>query len=67
MIKSLSHQQANLRIIELLKEEILANPDLRFGQILIIKDVLQMSESCHPLDPFYDEPQQTLKRMLGRF
>jgi hypothetical protein len=53
-------QEANLKILEYIKEYINNNPQLRFIQILWNLDITNHQ------DRFNEEPQQTLKRIEHR-
>lgn len=63
----MNRQDYNKVIVQLLFDKIMAEPDLRFGQILIDLKVLKTVDIANvPVveDPFYEEPKVTLKRML---
>lgn len=61
-------QEANLQLLEILREQILKYPELRFGQILINTEIVEMQYDYlndHPIvkDPFYEESVDTLERI----
>lgn len=66
-MKKLTRFEYNLKIIDKLKELIIKYPDMRFGQILVNTDIIQVvsNESGIPViqDPFYEEPEITWKRV----
>lgn len=63
--------EANKKLLELLKETLCKNPELRFIQALwslgIIDAQTTMGHGCGliqvPVDRFYEEPSETLKRI----
>lgn len=63
--------KSNQRLLEILKETLCKNPDLRFIQALwalkIIDSQVTMSHGCGlittPVDRFYEESSETLKRI----
>ena len=61
--------EANKKIVDILKQIVESNPDLRFGQILF-NYVLNYSQSdsgqIHIDDPFYELSENTLKRIKER-
>jgi hypothetical protein len=68
----MTRQKYNLLIVEKLKELIHKYPDLRFGQILVNSEVIQLEEVLlegerqtvlKGIDPFYEEPEFTWERM----
>jgi hypothetical protein len=68
----MTRQEYNLLIVEKLKELIYKYPDLRFGQILVNSEVIQLEEVLlegerqtvlKGIDPFYEEPEFTWERM----
>ncbi|MBZ9714354.1 hypothetical protein [Deinococcus multiflagellatus] len=63
---SLSHQEANLAILERLLEAVEAEPDQRFGQLLWNFGVLMPAEEGGIKDPYEDESIAILHRMEKR-
>lgn len=68
----MTRQEYNLLIVEKLRELIYKYPDLRFGQILVNSEVIQLEEVLlegerqtilKGIDPFYEEPEFTWERM----
>lgn len=59
----MSRQTNNLEILEILKKVVEANPDLRFGQILVNTEVIQLTNMHVALDPHSEESQITLNRI----
>jgi hypothetical protein len=68
----MTRQEYNLLIVEKLRELICKYPDLRFGQILVNSEVIQLEEVLlegerqtvlKGIDPFYEEPEFTWERM----
>ena len=63
----MSRKLYNTAIVEKLKELVNKYPDLRFGQILVNADIIQIipNESGIPIaqDPFYEEPEITWERV----
>lgn len=63
----MSRKLYNTAIVEKLKELVNKHPDLRFGQILINADIIQVvpNEFGVPIvdDPFYEEPEITWERV----
>lgn len=62
-------QQTNLEILDILKEQIMNNPDMRFGQLLYSTGILtsHFSELAGmPVtdDIFYMESSEMLKRLV---
>lgn len=61
-------QKYNELILETLSKLVKKYPDLRFGQLLVSTDIIQIvpNESGIPViqDPFYEESKITWKRML---
>ena len=69
----MERQKYNRLILETLSKLIEKHPDLRFGQILVDCDIIRYEPSvlCDGqrediliIDPFYEEPEITWKRML---
>jgi hypothetical protein len=59
-------QEYNKLILAKLSELIHKYPDQRFGQLLVNSEVIKLISSDKQLlaeDPFYEEPNVTLKRM----
>lgn len=74
----MTRQDANLQILQLIKNHIMITPDLRFGQILVnigitneIKvfdewdDILETEPIIYNNIGYYEESEVTLKRILG--
>ena len=66
----MNRTKANQRLLEILKETLCKNPDLRFIQALWALKIIDSKvekESGHeiivPVDRFYEEPSETLKRI----
>ena len=62
--------KANQRLLEILKETLCKNPDLRFIQALWALKIIDSKveegsghEIIVPVDRFYEEPAETLKRI----
>lgn len=62
--------KANQRLLEILKETLCKNPDLRFIQALWALKIIDSKvkegsghEIIVPVDRFYEEPSETLKRI----
>ena len=66
----MERQKYNKLILETLSKLIEKHPDLRFGQILVNTDIIELiPDSLHGnalivLDPFNEESEITWKRML---
>jgi hypothetical protein len=63
----MNRQDYNKIILQLLFDKIMLEPDLRFGQALIDLKVLKTVDVANvPVveDPFYEEPEVMLKRIL---
>ena len=63
----MTRQDYNKVILQLITEKVMSEPDLRFGQILINLKVLKTVNTANVPgveDPFYEEPEVMLKRML---
>lgn len=63
----MKRQDYNRVILQLIADKIMMEPDLRFGQVLIDLKVLKTVDIANvPVveDPFYEEPEVMLKRML---
>jgi len=67
--KCMTRKEANDAILINLKYYLEAYPDMRFGQALVNLNIVKSDNSSHNallgvcLDPFYDESEDTLKRM----
>ena len=69
-------QQANRDIISHLSIIVESHPELRFGQILAMLDIIQYktinkisglgSHVTEPVDPFHEEPVITLQRVENK-
>lgn len=51
--------KVNITILRLLEEYLRHYPDMRFGQALVNLNIVEKDK-----DPFYDEPGDTIERML---
>ena len=63
----MERQKYNKLILETLSKLVKKYPDLRFGQILANAEVIAYKndyDEMVPVDPFYEEPEITWKRML---
>ena len=63
----MERQKYNKLILETLSKLVEKYPDLRFGQILANAEVITYKndyDEMVPVDPFYEEPEITWKRML---
>ena len=69
----MERQKFNRQIVEILSILIEKHPDLRFGQILVNCDIIQEEEVLLEgerqtvligIDPFYEESEDTLNRMM---
>ncbi|MBB5232978.1 hypothetical protein [Deinococcus budaensis] len=61
-MQQMSRLDANRALLTLLLQEVEAYPDLRLGQVLVNLGVLTFEEG-RPVDPFYEEPSVTLRRV----
>ena len=68
----MERQKYNKLILETLSKLVEKYPDLRFGQILVNSEVIQLEEVLlegerqtvlKGIDPFYEEPEFTWERM----
>ena len=68
----MERQKYNKLILETLSKLVNKYPDLRFGQILVNSEVIQLEEVLlegerqtvlKGIDPFYEEPEFTWERM----
>lgn len=58
--------EANLKILELIKEYLEKNPDQRFGQALVNLQILEeiLVDSLKVIrDPWFEESEETLKKL----
>lgn len=58
----------NLLIIDKLKELIIKYPDLRFGQLLVNCNILEVQHKDYKTsvkDPFYEESKETWEKMYN--
>ncbi len=68
----MSRKEDNLKILETLRSYLIAYPDMRLGQALVNLGVIEnrlidgTTGLTETLDPFYEEPEDTLKRMKQR-
>ncbi len=63
----MERQKYNKLILETLSKLVEKYPDLRLGQILANAEVITYKndyDEMVPIDPFYEEPEITWKRML---
>lgn len=58
----MNRQEANKKILEIVTLEVENNPDLRFIQILWKLGIID-SRDEKIIDRFYEEPEETLKRI----
>lgn len=58
-----NRQNSNEAIIKILADTVKKYPDLRFGQILYILDIIRQDESGNVIDIFSEEPDTTLHRI----
>ena len=68
----MTRQEANLILVESLKEIVLKYPDLRFGQILVDFGIIRYisntyDETLITIDPFNEESVTTLENFKNRF
>lgn len=71
-----NRQQANRDIISHLSNLVESHPELRFGQILAMVDIIQYktvnkigalgAHVIEPVDPFHEEPVLTLQRVENK-
>lgn len=66
----MNRQEANFKLLEILKETLERFPDLRFIQALWALKIIDSKveegaghEIIVPIDRFYEEPTETLKRI----
>ena len=62
----MERQKYNKLILETLSKLVEKYPDLRFGQILVNCNIIVYKndyDKVVPIDPFYEEPEITWKRM----
>jgi len=64
----LNRKLYNIVIVEKLKELVNKYPDLRFGQILVNSNIIELvpdynNTALVALDPYYEEPEVTWERM----
>ena len=59
-------QLFNLQIIQEILSMVLDEPDLRFIQILWALGLVDRDENMNIKDRFYEEPEETLKRIKER-
>ena len=63
----MERQKYNKLILETLSELVKKYPDLRFGQILVDCDIIKYDiadNGIEVIDPFYEESEDTLNRMM---
>lgn len=60
----MNRQEANKKILEIVTSAVENNPDLRFIQILWKLGIID-SRDEKILDRFYEEPEETLKRICN--
>lgn len=67
---SMNRIEANLKLLEILRETLCKNPELRFIQALWSLKIIDSKveegaghEIIVPVDRFYEEPSETLKRI----
>jgi len=62
----MERQKYNKLILERLSKLVDKYPDLRFGQILVNAEIIElqiMGDRLMAIDPFYEEPEVTWERM----
>ena len=63
-----TRQEFNIKLLDILAEQVEQHPDLRFGQILINTNLLEHyaldPDGYKIFDPFYEEPIDTYKRVM---
>lgn len=66
----MNRQEANKKILEIVTSAVENNPDLRFIQILWNLNIIDSKkfgdEKIIVIDRFYEEPEETLKRIYNR-
>lgn len=64
----MNRQEANKKILEIVTSVVENNPDLRFIQILWKLGIIDSKKFGDEkiLDRFYEEPEETLKRIYNR-
>lgn len=75
-LKINQRQAANLDILTIIEEAVMKYPDLRFGQILAMFDIIQYktvnkigalgAHVIEPVDPFYEESVDMLTRVKNK-
>ena len=55
--------EANIKLLEILKETLCKNPELRFIQALWALKIIDSEDNREIVDRFYEEPSETLKRI----
>lgn len=55
--------EANIKLLEILKETLCKNPDLRFIQALWGLKIIDYDNNGDIIDRFYEESSETLKRI----
>lgn len=67
MIETMTRKEANMLLLEILKDYLTQNTDIRFGQALINLGLVrqEIDDSIIPItiDPYNEEPQETLLRV----
>lgn len=64
--KVIKRQEANIEILDILKNWVEQNPELRFGQILACANIIKYDYSkqiVETVDPFFEESVDTLKNI----
>ena len=64
----MERQKYNKLILDTLSKLVEKHPDLRFGQILVNADIIELVPDSNKstmiaLDPYYEEPEVTWERM----
>jgi len=67
----MTRQEANRKLLELISAEIEANPDLRFNQILVNKNITKTEsgsyyQQTHNTINYFEEPTATLHRIYEK-
>ena len=55
--------EANIKLLEILKETLCKNPNLRFIQALWALKIIDYNDKGAVIDRFYEEPSKTLERI----
>ena len=55
--------EANIKLLEILRETLRRNPELRFIKALWALKIIDSENNHEIVDRFYEEPSETLKRI----